>query len=122
MYKDDIYEIQNDDMTKVSLDNDFGGMIIIKRPFFKNWLKRFKIKPIIKNGELKELKIYAPYGFVIKFFEMINYKPLISEEYSLRKWGFLYKYIYKEEWYNPHHPIYDEVKPSPFDDLIELPF
>lgn len=59
MYKDDVYEIKNDDMAKVSIDSDFGGMVIVKRPFFRNWLKAFKIKPIIKKGKLKEIKMCA---------------------------------------------------------------
>lgn len=121
MYKDNFYEIKNNDMTKVSLDSDFGGMVIVKRPFFRNWLNVFKIKPTIKNGKLKEIKMYAPYGFAVDFLKMINYQPLISDS-CLEKKGFVYKYIYREEWYNPHYPICDEAKPNPFDANDELPF
>lgn len=102
MFISEIYEINNRDMAKAELDIEFGGIVVDKKMFSFKRIKRFKLKPIIRQGELKKIKIYGPYGFIVKLFKMFNYKPMISEEYDFNNWfGAHSCHIYKEEWYNP---------------------
>ncbi len=124
MYNDEFYEITDLDMAKAELDSEFGVIVLDKKLFSFKCKKRFKLKLIVENGEMKKIVIRAPYGFIIKLFETFNYKPDISYDNSFEtKRGKFYRYIYREEWYNPHYNGSEECQTeSASNDSDELPF
>ena len=124
MYNPDFYELNDSDMATAELDNEFGVIILDKKLFSLKRRKRFSLKLIVNNGELKKIKICAPYDFIVKLFKMFNYKPSIRDDRSFsNKYGLFYRYIFIDEWYNPHYPDDESNKfKSIFDDSNDLPF
>ena len=123
-YNDEFYEITNLDMAEAELDSEFGVIVLDKKLFSFKRKKRFNLKLIVENGEMKKIVIRAPYGFIVKLFKTFNYKPLICNDNSFEnKHGKCYRYTFTEEWYNPHYSGDDSNQTlSIFDDFDELPF
>lgn len=95
------FKLNNDDMATADMDRLYAGILVKKRLFFPKPRKRFKIKPIVKNGRIKNIEITAPYWFVVQLFKRLNYKPFIDEENCLTNhFGSPIGYIYREEWEN----------------------
>ena len=110
MYDRDFYKTTYTDMAVGELNNDKGIIVIDKGLFSLKKKKSFKIKFIIKNGEPKKIKICAPYNFIVKLFEMFNYKDLTFHENSYaNKHNLFHRYRYIEEWYNPHYNYEDDL-------------
>lgn len=124
MYNDEFYEITDLDMAKAEIDSEFGVIVLDKKLCSFKRKKRFKLKLIVENGEMKKIVIRAPYGFIVKLFKIFNYKPLISNDHCFEnKHGKCYRYTITEEWYNPHYSDDDNNQTeSIFDDSDELPF
>ena len=110
-------------MAKAEIDSEFGVIVLDKKLCSFKRKKRFKLKLIVENGEMKKIVIRAPYGFIVKLFKIFNYKPLISNDHCFEnKHGRFYRYIYIEEWHNLHYN--DDANQGELKDeaLDELPF
>lgn len=98
----EFYE-QKHEMVEGMIDGEYPLIIREERLFFRKRKKRYRMKLVTENGSFKKIKIWAPYDFIVKLFIMLGYEPMVCDERSIEnKFGFCYKHIYTEEWYNPH--------------------
>lgn len=123
-YDQGFYMISDSDMAKAEIDGEFAVIVLKKKLFFWKRKKRYKMKLVTENGSFKKIKIWAPYDFIVKLFIMLGYEPMICDERSIEnKFGFCYKYIYNEEWCNPHYKgDYEEQCEALLAEESDLPF
>lgn len=99
------FRLNYDDMATANIDDFYAGIIVKKKLFVPKLRKKYKIKPVVKNGMIQGFEIKAPYWFVSQLLKRFQYKPIIDEEYILSNCiGFENGYVYKEEWENPCMP------------------
>lgn len=95
------FKLNYDDKATANIDNFYAGILVKKKLFVPKLRKKYKIKPIVKNGMIQGFEIKAPYWFVTQLCKMLNYKPIIDEEHILSNCvGFENQYVYREEWEN----------------------
>ena len=101
-YFSNFFKLSYNDIATACIDDFFAGILVRKKLFIPRLRKKFKIKPIVKNGRIKSMEIRAPYWFVVQLFKRLGYKPFIDEEHILtNSIGVENEYVYREEWENP---------------------
>lgn len=100
-YFSNFFRLNYDDMATADIDGLNAGILVRKKLFIPKRRKKFKIKPIVKNGMVQGFEVKAPYWFVKQFLMMIRYEPVIDEEHILSNcFGFENEYVYRQEWEN----------------------